>query len=177
VSTITYRSLDISELDRFEEIDRAEVTDHIYYLRQGQLVLEEEHWELNGWPQGDLPGIKGKLHTCLDEGGAAWGAFDGDRLVGIAALDGRWYRSARDTLDLYFLHVSNDCRHNGIGRTLVEMTKERAREMGAKRLFVSGLPSLNTIRFYQAMGFDIAQDVDPRLFEREPEDIHMDMGL
>ena len=177
MSEIKYRSLDISELDRFKEIDRAEVIDHIYYMRDGQLVLEEEHWELNGWPPGDLPDIKLKLHACLDEGGAAWGAFDGDHLVGIAALDGRWYGAAGKTLDMYFLHVSNGCRHKGLGRTLAEMMKERAREMGAKRLFVSGLPSLNTIRFYQAMGFDIAEDVDPRLFEREPEDIHMDMGL
>ena len=177
MKTISIRPLGPEELDRFEEIDRTEVIDHIYYMRDGHLVLEEEHWELNGWPPGDLPDIKGKLHACLDEGGAAWGAFDGDHLVGIAALDGRWYGAADETLDMYFLHISNGCRHKGLGRTLAEMMKERAREMGAKRLFVSGLPSLNTIRFYQAVGFDIAKNVDPRLSAREPEDIHMDMDL
>ena len=78
---------------------------------------------------------------------------------------------------MYFLHISNGYRHQGIGRTLVDITREKAREMGAKRLFVSGLPSLNTIRFYKAVGFDIAADVDPRLSAREPEDIHMDMVL
>ncbi|MCK5414087.1 MAG: GNAT family N-acetyltransferase, partial [Thermoplasmata archaeon] len=157
--------------------DRTEVIDHIYYMRDGRLVLEEEHWELKGWPPGNLPDIKDKLHTCLAEGGAAWGAFDRERLVGIAALDGRWYGSAGDTLDMYFLHISNGYRHKGIGRNLTVMTKQRAREMGAKRLFVSGLPSLNTIRFYKAVGFDLADDVDPRLSAREPEDIHMDMLL
>ena len=177
MTEITYRPLDMAELDRFEEIDRTEVIDHIYYMRDGRLVLEEEHWELNGWPPNEVPEIKVKLHTCLDKGGASWGAFDGDRLAGIATLDGRWYGSAGDTLDMYFLHISNGDRHQGIGRTLVEMTMEKAKEMGAKRLFVSGLPSLNTIRFYMAVGFDIAADVDPRLSAREPEDIHMDMVL
>ncbi len=60
---------------------------------------------------------------------------------------------------------------------MVEMTREKAMEVGATRLFVSGLPSLNTIRFYRAVGFDLAEDVDPRLSAREPEDIHMHMVL
>ena len=177
MTRVIYRPLDVSELDRVGEIDRTEVIDHIYYMREGELVLEEEHWELDGWPPGKLPTIKERLHTCLEEGGAAWGAFDGTRLVGIAALDGRWYGSEGRTLDMYFLHVSDGYRRKGLGRRFVEITKERAREMGARRLFVSGLPSLNTIRFYMAVGFGIAEDVDPRLSEREPDDIHLDMEL
>ncbi len=175
--SVEYRLLRPDELDRVDEIDRTEVIDHIYYMREGEMVLEEEHWELKGWPTGHIPRIKENLRTCLQEGGAAWGAFDGDRLVGIAALDGRWYGRSGDTLDMYFLHVSNGYRHQGIGRRLFEITRDRAREMGARRLFVSGLPSENTIRFYMAMGCEIAEDVDPVLRQREPDDIHMDMGL
>ncbi len=174
---ITYRPMRPDEMDRVEEIDRTEVIDHIYYLRDGELVLEEEHWELRGWPPGELPKIKENLRTCLQVGGAVWGAFEGDRLVGIAALDGRWYGRSSDTLDMYFLHISNGYRRQGLGRRLLEMTTERAKGMGAKRLFVSGLPSLNTITFYRAMGFDIAEEVDQRLHDREPDDIHMDMAL
>lgn len=174
---IVYRKLSMFELKRIEEIERAELITHIYYMREGQLVLDEERWDLRRWPPDDLPGIKDNLRTCLVEGGAAWGAIAGDRLVGMAVLDGRWYGKAGDTLDMYFLHVSDGYRHQGIGKILFDKIRERAMKMGAKRLFVSGLPSLNTIRFYQAMGFNIAEEVDPILSAREPEDIHMDMVL
>ncbi|UCC92646.1 MAG: GNAT family N-acetyltransferase [Thermoplasmata archaeon] len=176
-SEISYRELAPNELERVEEIDRTELITHIYYMRDGELVLEEERYDMKDWPPGRLPEIKEHLHSCLAEGGSAWGAFDGERLVGIGALDGRWYGGRGRTLDMYFLHVSDGYRHRGIGRKMVELAKGRAREMGAERLFVSGLPSLNTIRFYMSVGFDIAEDVDPRLYAREPEDIHMDLEL
>ncbi len=174
---IVYRNLSMFEIKRIEEIERAELITHIYHKREGQLVLDEERWDLRRWPPDEIPAIKENLRTCLVEGGAAWGAFAADRLVGMAVLDGRWYGKAGDTLDMYFLHVSDGYRHQGIGKVLFEKARERARRMGAQRLFVSGLPSLNTIRFYQAMGLDIAAEVDPRLSAREPDDIHMDMRI
>jgi GNAT superfamily N-acetyltransferase len=174
---LSYRSLNADEVYRFEEIDRTEEITHIWYVRDGKMVLEEEHWHLTGWLPDELPRQRKHLGECMESGGAAWGAFDGDRLVGIAVLDGRWYGNDADTLDLYFMHVSNGYRQQGIGKRLTELVRHRAKEMGAKRLFVSGLPSLNTIGFYMAMGFDRAREVDPRLYEREPDDIHMDIEL
>jgi GNAT superfamily N-acetyltransferase len=177
MTSLSIRHLGPDELVRFDEIDRTETITHIWYMREGRMVLEEEHWDLTDWAPQDKPEILRKLQACLENGGAAWGAFDDDRLVAIAALDGRWYGRADDTLDMYFLHVSNGYRHQGIGRTLFNRARDMAMEMGAKRLFVSGLPSLNTIRFYMAMGLDIANEVDPVLATREPDDIHLDMEL
>ena len=177
MSPVDIRPISLEEALRFEEIDRTETIDHVYYLRDGQLMLEEEHWRLDRWPQGDLPHQRAHMAECMETGGSAWGAFDGDALVGIAVIDGRWYGPAGDTLDMFFLHVGNGHRRQGIGRSLLELVKARAREMGARRLFVSGIPSENSIRFYQAMGFDLAREVDPVLFSREPDDIHMDMPL
>lgn len=177
VGSVTIRPLSAEEALRFDEIDRSEVIEHVYYLREGRLVLEEERWELTGWPLNDLPHQRAHLAKCMDAGGSAWGAFDGDDLVGIAVLDGRWYGSARDILDLFFLHVGAGHRHRGLGKALVELVMGRAREMGARRLFVSGIPSENSIKFYRAMGFQLAEEVDPVLWEREPDDIHMDKEL
>lgn len=177
VAQVEIRSIGLEEALRFEEIDRTETIDHIYHLRDGQLVLEEEHWHLKGWPVDGLPHQRAHLAECMDSGGSAWGAFDGDALVGLAVLDGRWYGPAGDTVDMFFLHVADGYRHRGIGRSLTELVKERARGMGARRLFVSGIPSENSIRFYLAMGFDLAGEVDPVLLAREPDDIHMDMAL
>ena len=74
-----------------------------------------------------------------------WGAFAGERLVGVAVLDGRRIGSALDALDMYFLHVSNGYRGRGIGRELVRLVRQRAREMGARCLYVSSSPTANTL--------------------------------
>ena len=177
MARVEIRHIGLEEALRFDEIDRTETIDHIYHLRDGKLVLEEEHWQLRGWHPEGLPHQRALITECLASGGSAWGAFDGDSLVGVAVLDGRWYGPAGDILDMYFLHVGNGYRHRGIGRSLTELVKERARGMGARQLYVSGTPSMNTIRFYRAMGFDLAREVDPVLFAREPEDIHMDVDL
>lgn len=174
---ITYRALSSDEAERVGEIDRAEVIERVFRMRDGELVLEDLNVHVAGWPPADLPANKQRIRDCLGRGGIAWGAFDGQRLVGIAVLDARRMRPTRDTLDLYFLHVSNGYRDRGVGRKLVDLAKSRALEMGARRLYVSATPSEHSIRFYRGVGFSVTADVDPELFEREPEDIHMDMEL
>jgi hypothetical protein len=49
----------------------------------------------------------------------------------------------------------------------------RARELGARQLYVSATPSENTVRFYLRLGCRVTDDVDATLFNLEPEDIHL----
>ncbi len=174
---IEYRLLAAAEIERTDEIDRSEVIDGVYRLRNGALVLEDHHFDARGWPPGEPDASKHRMRECLARGGAGWGAFVGERLVGIAVLDGRRIGSALDALDMYFLHVSNGYRGRGIGRELVRLVRQRAREMGARCLYVSSSPTANTVTFYRSRGFELASDVDPELYELEPDDIHMDMEL
>lgn len=174
---IEYRRLAAAELLRVGEIDRAEVIDGIYRVVDGALRLEEFHLDVAGWPPGEPDGSVSYLERCLDRGGAAWGAFDGERLVGIAVLDGRRIGSGLDTLDLFFLHVSNRYRRHSIGRALVGLARSAALELGARRLYVSASETRNTVEFYQRLGFGLASEVDAELFAMEPNDIHMDMVL
>lgn len=159
------------------EIDRAEVIDGIYRVVDGALRLEEFHLDVRGWPAGEPDGSVAYLEGCLARGGAAWGAFDGERLVGIAVLDGRRIGSALDTLDLFFLHVSNGYRGHSIGRAFVDLVRSAALETGARRLYVSASETRNTVEFYQRLGFGLASGVDAELFALEPNDIHMDLRL
>lgn len=55
--------------------------------------------------------------------------------------------------------------------------RQRAREMGARRLYVSSSPTANTVTCYRGVGFERASEVDRELHELEPDDIHMDMEL
>jgi len=173
---IDYRPLAAAELGRVDQIDRSEVVHQIYRHRDGALELEDNFWDGNGWP-GWGDDHRQRLDACLANDGVAWGAFDRERMVGIAALDGRRISANLDRLDLYFLHVTNGYRGTGIGHRLIDLAIDRARDLGARSLYVSATPSLNTVTFYQRRGFTLASEVDPALYALAPEDIHMEITL
>jgi hypothetical protein len=49
--------------------------------------------------------------------------------------------------------------------------------MNARRLYISATPSENTVNFYLRQGCVLARQIDPELFELEPEDIHLEYDL
>jgi hypothetical protein len=53
----------------------------------------------------------------------------------------------------------------------------KARELGARRLYISATPSENTVRFYLRRGCRVTDDVDAALFALEPEDIHLEFDI
>jgi predicted N-acetyltransferase YhbS len=167
------RPLERDEVETVWSIDRREVIENIYYLEDGELVLREEHYDMQDWPPGEAEQYTPILLDCFDRGGAFYGAFEDGELVGVVVLESKFIGKDEDKLQLVFLQVSRDFRGNGLGRTLVEKAVKRARELDAKALYVSATPSENTINFYRRMGCVVTADVDPELFALEPEDIHM----
>lgn len=171
------RSLARSDLPAIRSIDRTELVENVYDLVGGALVLRPERHDVKGWPPGEPEHNIASIRDCLDNGGTAWGAFDGDELVGASVLESRFIGRAKDQLQLKFLHVSHAQRRTGLGRRLFDLAVDRARELGAKRLYISATPSENTIDFYRRRGCRVTEEVDPKLFELEPEDIHLELAL
>lgn len=171
------RQLERRELRHIWSIDRAEVVDKIYARVGNELVLEPRHFDVQGWPPGE-PELYGPiLLDCFDRGGTCYGAFDGETLIGVAVLESRLIGREEDQLQLKFLHVSRRHRQAGLGRTLFEKAVAKARELGARRLYISSTPSENTVRFYLRLGARVTDEVDAALFELEPEDIHLEFEI
>ena len=171
---ITYRILERDEIRKLSEIDRYEIIEEIYCFRDGKLVLEKEYSEIT-----DIPDISEVIEDYIedyDDDGTFVGAFDGEKLAGLGGISGKLIGENKDTLQLSSLWVSNQYRKKGIGRQLVSMLKEEAKQLGAERLYVSAAPSKNTVNFYCGVGFDLTTPIK-MLFEDEPNDIHMDMKL
>ncbi len=172
----------IRELERREvrdvwSIDRAEVIDNVYHWEDGELVLEPEHHDMKGWPAGEPERDGPILVDCFDHGGTFYGAFDGEALIGTTVLESRFMGREKDQLQLVFLHVGRRHRQAGLGRALFEKAVAKARELGARRLYISSTPSENTVRFYLRRGCRVTDDVDAGLFKLEPEDIHLEFEL
>jgi len=171
------RQLLRDEIPQVWTIDRSEVIDGVYYLRNGALILIPEHRVVSGLPPGEAEKYTPILLDCFDRGGWFYGEFDRAKLVGVVVLDSKRIGKQMDQLQLESLHVSSAYRNHGMGAKLFQLARTTARERGARRLYISATPSRNTINFYLRLGCRVTNTPDQMLFEREPEDIHLECDV
>jgi predicted N-acetyltransferase YhbS len=177
IPTMLFRELERDEIKRVWTIDRREIVENVYYLEDGELVLRPEYYDMQGWPPGESELYTPILQDCFDRGGTFIGAFEEGELLGVAVLESKFIGKGKDQLQLKFLHVSHSHRKRGLGGLLFERAVKRARELNAKRLYISATPSENTVDFYLHLGCMITEEVDEDLLELEPEDIHMEYHI
>jgi len=171
------RELIREEIEQIWAIDRSEVINKVYYYEQGELVLKPEHYNMTGWPPNEAEYYTPILLDCFDRGGWFYGLFDDGQLIGVTILESKFISASKDQLQLKFLHVGKDFRRQGLGRKLFKLAGEIARDKGAKRLYISATPSEHTINFYRSLGCFATAELDPALYELEPEDIHLEYKL
>jgi GNAT superfamily N-acetyltransferase len=172
-----YRIVSREEIVQLHELDRTEIIDRVYHVCDGKLCLKDEHWDVGEWSAEEKQRRIKELQAGYDAGDILFGAFDGPTLAGLSVLDRATTALVAGRFNLAGLWVSRPYRGRGVGRRLVELVMGKAREMGAKTLYVSATPSENTVRFYRSLGFRPADPIDPDLFRIEPDDIHMEMAL
>lgn len=114
------------------------------------------------------------VREYVENGAVVLGAFDGDRLAGIGVV---LPHVRPGVAQLAYLHVSHGYRSQGIGHRLSDELELIARDSGDTSIVVSATPSLNTVRFYQALGYEPMAEPLPELYELEPEDVHMQKSL
>jgi len=166
---ITYRRLELSEKERFAEVDRSERITEAYRQKGTDLELVAVEWDASQW---SLQGILKDWEAFLKDDCLLWGAFDGEILVGFCG-----YRPAiaPDTGQFTLLHVSKAYRRRGIGHRLAEMLIAYARKHEISVLYVTATPTRSTVDFYRGLGFHPTDEPLPELLEMEPDDIHMRM--
>jgi GNAT superfamily N-acetyltransferase len=174
---VASRALTRDEIDLIWTIDRSEVHHRIYKVVDGRLVLVDAYFEIPGWHPKTIESDTLKLRDCFDRGGIFRGAFDGDALIGVSVVDTKLIESAPDHLQLLYLYVSRSVRGQGVGRRLFAEAAEAARSLDAKALYISAVPTENTVNFYLQRGASLVADPDPDLFAAEPDDVHLTYPL
>ena len=140
-----------------------------------QWVKENNQWVLckvsksRKWDQEKRNWIPRYLSEQIEHGGCVIAAFENERLVGFSSIDG----VLRGNLNLYanltMLFVDDRYQGKGIGKTLVSLMKKEASKTGAEKLFVSAIPSEETIAFYLAIGFHDAQERIPEFVDSKED--------
>ena len=174
MADLVRRRLEREEIGLLWTIDRRELVERIYEVRDGGLVLRPAFFDIPGWPTREPAKTMPLLEASFDRGGVFLGVFDDARLVGAAVIDTRRLGPAGDLVQLSFLHVGRDHRRLGVGTELFEAAQDVAAELGAAGLYVSATPSENTVDFYRRRGCRVTLHPDPELLALEPEDVHFE---
>jgi GNAT superfamily N-acetyltransferase len=171
------RKIRREEIEKLRNIDRSEIVEQVYNYKNENLIIKDEFYDVPGWSPSDMDSHIEELDAQNDRGDYIFGAFDGEKLIGIAVLGSEFINSTKDQLEVIFLHVDAKYRKQGVGTNLMNRLISQARELEAKKLYVSATPSKNTVDFYLNRGACLTKELNSELFELEPEDIHLDLNI
>lgn len=171
---IDYHKLHRADIQKIWSIDRTEKIEAQYYFQSGELKLRAVKIDVSGWPVGEPEKYTPILERYYELEGWLYGAFDRQTLVGIVVLGDSFISAARDQLELKFLYVDREYRKQLLGQSLFNLAVQEAAKRDAKSMYISATPTKRTIDFYIRMGCILAKEPDAKLYELEPEDIHLE---
>lgn len=153
-----------------DDFSRFQTVKNVYRLKDGELCLVYHPFTETWTPERKDE----KAREILAGRHIVYGAFEGERIVGILML---LPEPDHGRLVIDSLHISADRRRHGIGRALMAAAKEKAISVGASALYVSACSAQETIDFYRAMGFAVSPQPIRSYAEAEPCDIQMECRL
>lgn len=173
-----YRKLDKTEITEalFRAFRRHQIVTRCWRKRDGEWTVVENPF-VEDWGEREMPILCYCLRRTLDGGGTVFGAFVDGALKGFASVEGAFFGSEGQYLELSALHVSEDQRGRGMGRALMDRAKAWARANGAKKLYISAHSAVETQAFYRAMGCVEAAEYSRPHVEKEPFDCQLEILL
>lgn len=112
----------------------------------------------------------------IERGGITVGAFYNERLIGFCCADGTVSGNSAKYANLTMLFVDDNWKRNGIGKLLLQEARKHAIKLGAEKLFISAIPSAETIAFYHKMGCVDANEI-VEFFVDSEDDRYLELML
>lgn len=178
MEAISYRELKEIELDEalFAKFNRYQDVKKCWRKENGEWLLKDiaftEQWDSNEYRE-----LIKYLQNTIKTGGAIFGAFDKDVLVGFASLENEFFGSNKEYLQLSSIHISYEYRSYGVGKKLFSLICGQAKELGAQKLYISAHSSQETQAFYKSIGCIEATEYNEKLVAAEPCDCQLEYSL
>lgn len=160
----------LSKFNRYQEIKRC------WRKENGKWILKNIAF-IEQWDDNRKSGIIKEFISCIRDGGVVLGVYLEENLIGFSWIEPQLFGCKSEYLNLDSLQVSYGFRKQGIGRILFEKSCDEAKQLGAKKLYISANSSEETQAFYKAMGCYETIEINQELFEKEPFDCHMEYCL
>ena len=164
------------ELPLFQGFHRHQVVTQCWRKESGKWQLKDIPF-VDEWTKEQYVFLVKCLKNTVNTGGAVFGAFTDERLVGFTSVENSFFGSEKQYLQLSCIHVSEESRGNGIGKQLFSYAVEAARELGAQKLYISAHSAKESQAFYHALGCVEAKEYNRELAEAEPCDCQLEFVL
>ncbi|MFG6329478.1 MAG: GNAT family N-acetyltransferase [Lachnospiraceae bacterium] len=173
-----YRRLNKDEIcqELFNGFIRHQEVTKCWRRENGKWIIKDDPF-IDDWAENDYIFLVKCLKNTIAAGGFVYAAFYNGILKGFVSVEPGLSGGEQGYFDLSSIHVSEDMRGNGIGKTLFNAAKEWAKENGALKLYISAHSAVESQAFYKAMGCAEAQVYNKEHVEKEPYDCQLECGL
>ena len=132
-------------------------------------ILREWSLEKKKW-------ISQYLQQQIERGGFVVAAFDEDILIGFCSIDGCLLGKTAKYANMTMLFVDDRYKRKGIGKKLFFEICSCARLLKADKIFISAIPSVETVNFYFNIGCKDALEIIPEYVDTK-QDRYMEFLL
>lgn len=144
-----------------------------YFMEGGAIARKPYRCDIPDWDDAERLERMAEMNRAIADGGMAFECLAEGLVVGIATVAS--IKLSKDRVQLATLHVDARYRKRGVGKALMRAAVGFARDIGARGLYISASPKINTVDFYLRLGAALADPIEPALFALEPEDIHLEL--
>lgn len=178
MSEIIYREVKLEELniELFSKFNRYQEVKKCWRKRNGQWFLDDVPF-IEQWNNEEYHFLVQCLKNTIKTGGHVIGAFIDKKIIGFASVENEFFGNEKQYLQLSSMHTSYESRGRGIGKKLFKMSCEAAKNLGGKKLYISGHSSEESQAFYKAIGCIEAKEYNEKLVAAEPCDCQLEFIL
>ncbi len=175
---IEYRILQAEEICRelFGHFIRRQIVTKCWRKENGKWIIKDAPF-IDDWTEKDYRILIICLKTTIHTNGFVCAAFYDKKLKGFVSVESEIFGDEQKYCDLSCIHVSEEMRNKGIGRTLFFAAKEWAKRKGAKKLYISAHSAIESQAFYKSMGCVEAEVYNQKHVEAEPYDCQLECSL
>ena len=172
---IEYRRLCEEEMNRelFRNFIRHQNVTDCWRKENGKWVIKSDPF-IDDWTEDEYQFLVTCLKNTIVTDGFVYGAFSDGDLKGFVSVEAGLFGGKQNYLDLSSIHVSEDMRDQGIGKSLFLAAKVWAGEKGARKLYISAHSAVESQAFYKAMGCVEAQVYNQKHVAEEPYDCQLE---
>lgn len=178
METIIYKQLKDIEINiaLFSSFNRYQDVKKCWRKENGEWILKEIAFT-EQWDSDEYEYLVKCLQNTVNSGGAVFGAFHKEVLIGFASVENEFFGSQKEYLQLSCIHTSYESRGMGIGKKLFSIACKKAKQMGAQKLYISTHSSEESQAFYKATGCVEAVEYNAKLVDAEPCDCQSEYCL
>jgi ribosomal protein S18 acetylase RimI-like enzyme len=180
MTNLTYKELSINDLhpDLLQHFNRFQEVKRCWRYENNKWQLKDISF-IDQWDENLKKEIvEEDFKNCINSGGFLWGVFNkANELIAFMTLLPEFFGSSNQYLQLMQIHVSYEYRNMGIGKKLFYLCVDKAKQLGAEKLYISTHSSEESQLFYTRIGCVDAEEINRKIADYEPYDRQMEFVL